>query len=285
MATISACAVGSLLEVTRLVPSAITLPSFTTIAANGPPRPECTFSMASSMAFCMNGFAMASILVRTAKHGAPRAPAETSYVTTASLKIPALGPERAGVAQRAGPAAASGLASQRAQSGIPQDDHGNAERHPEHKRVLLGPRPGVHVGGVDLFGGERARRGGLQGARVSQARHLILRGFGLALAVEQPVAPPGLLPEDHVSRCGVKRRASAGERRVVSVHHFNAPVAQPRGLGEVHVQSFEQRLALTEAVNLSRAASLPDFAVLARTDTHPAAELGLLRLETHLCNR
>src|SRR5713101_7092416 len=95
MATISACAVGSLPEVTRLVPSAITLPSFTTIAPNGPPRPERTFSIASSMAFCMNGFPMASIPVRTAEHGAPRAPAGTSYVTTA-------GPENTGIGRVAG---------------------------------------------------------------------------------------------------------------------------------------------------------------------------------------
>src|SRR5437667_7898453 len=50
MAMISACAVGSLAEVTRLAPSAMILPSHTTNAANGPPRPERAFSVASAMA-------------------------------------------------------------------------------------------------------------------------------------------------------------------------------------------------------------------------------------------
>src|ERR1035438_10372624 len=49
MATISACAVGSLAAVTRLDPAAITAPSFTTSAANGPP-PQRTFSAARSIA-------------------------------------------------------------------------------------------------------------------------------------------------------------------------------------------------------------------------------------------
>src|SRR5438876_2308014 len=54
MAMISAWAVGSFVEVTRLVPSARTRPSFTTSAANGPPRPERTFSSARAMARRMN---------------------------------------------------------------------------------------------------------------------------------------------------------------------------------------------------------------------------------------
>src|SRR5438477_12124968 len=56
MATISACAVGSSVEVTRLVPSARTTPLRTTTAPNGPPRSARTFSMASSMARCMKWF-------------------------------------------------------------------------------------------------------------------------------------------------------------------------------------------------------------------------------------
>ena len=39
--------------VTRFVPVAMTRPSFTTIAPNGPPRPERTFSTARSIASCM----------------------------------------------------------------------------------------------------------------------------------------------------------------------------------------------------------------------------------------
>src|ERR1700730_10207832 len=54
MATISACAVGSLVAVTQLAPSAMTRPSFATRAAKGPPRPERTFSRASAMARRMN---------------------------------------------------------------------------------------------------------------------------------------------------------------------------------------------------------------------------------------
>src|SRR5450432_950660 len=53
MATISACAVGSLDRVTWLAPVAMTIPSFTTNAAKGPPSRR-TFSTASSMACCMN---------------------------------------------------------------------------------------------------------------------------------------------------------------------------------------------------------------------------------------
>ena len=43
MATISACAVGPLAQVTWLTPVAITMPAFTTTAVTGPP-PRCTFS-------------------------------------------------------------------------------------------------------------------------------------------------------------------------------------------------------------------------------------------------
>src|SRR5271165_4438868 len=54
MATTSACAVGSFVLVTQLAPSATTLPSFTTSAANGPPLPERTFSSPNAMARRMN---------------------------------------------------------------------------------------------------------------------------------------------------------------------------------------------------------------------------------------
>src|ERR1700730_10274031 len=50
MATISACAVGSLVRVTRFVPLAMMRPSLTITAAKGPPLPERTFSSASAMA-------------------------------------------------------------------------------------------------------------------------------------------------------------------------------------------------------------------------------------------
>src|SRR5258707_7034793 len=50
MATISACAVGSLVAVTQLATCAMTRPSFAMSAAKGPPRPERTFSRASAMA-------------------------------------------------------------------------------------------------------------------------------------------------------------------------------------------------------------------------------------------
>src|SRR5271157_448117 len=55
MASISAWAVGSLADVTRLAPSAMILPSLTIRAAKGPPWPEFTFSMARAMARCRNG--------------------------------------------------------------------------------------------------------------------------------------------------------------------------------------------------------------------------------------
>src|SRR6267378_3957029 len=53
MATISACAVGSLVRVTRFVPSAMMRPSLAITAANGPPLPERTFSSASAIALFM----------------------------------------------------------------------------------------------------------------------------------------------------------------------------------------------------------------------------------------
>ena len=54
MAVTSACAVGSLEAVTWLAPVAMTLPSFTMTAPNGPPRPLVTLVVARSMACCMN---------------------------------------------------------------------------------------------------------------------------------------------------------------------------------------------------------------------------------------
>src|SRR5215470_19717373 len=52
MTTIWAWAVGSLVKVTRFAPSATTLPSFTTTAANGPP-PDRTLATASAIAWRM----------------------------------------------------------------------------------------------------------------------------------------------------------------------------------------------------------------------------------------
>src|ERR1035438_4728444 len=54
MATTSACADGSLVAVTELAPSATTLPSLTTTAPKGPPRPAPTLASDNSMARCMN---------------------------------------------------------------------------------------------------------------------------------------------------------------------------------------------------------------------------------------
>src|SRR5580698_4801744 len=50
MAFTSACAVGSLVAVTEFAPSPTILPSRTITAANGPPLPAATFSVASAMA-------------------------------------------------------------------------------------------------------------------------------------------------------------------------------------------------------------------------------------------
>src|SRR5882757_496475 len=54
IATTSACAVGSFVAVTRFVPSAIMRPSFTITAANGPPLPLRTLSIARAIARRMN---------------------------------------------------------------------------------------------------------------------------------------------------------------------------------------------------------------------------------------
>src|SRR5271168_3397616 len=51
IATISPCAVGSFVAVTRLAPVATISPSSTMTAPNGPPRPDVTFSVASAIAF------------------------------------------------------------------------------------------------------------------------------------------------------------------------------------------------------------------------------------------
>src|SRR5271165_6616482 len=53
MALISPWAVGSLVVVTLFAPSPMIFPSLTITAAKGPPAPERTFSVASSMARCM----------------------------------------------------------------------------------------------------------------------------------------------------------------------------------------------------------------------------------------
>src|SRR5947207_4229348 len=52
----SACAVGSSVEVTTFVPSAKVALSRTTTAPKGPPRRALTFSIARSMARCMKWF-------------------------------------------------------------------------------------------------------------------------------------------------------------------------------------------------------------------------------------
>lgn len=54
MATTSACAVGSLVDVTLFTPLAITFPSFTITAPKGPPFPFSTFAIERRMAFFMN---------------------------------------------------------------------------------------------------------------------------------------------------------------------------------------------------------------------------------------
>src|SRR5258708_32025639 len=69
MATISACAVGSLLAVTRLAPSAMSRPCFATRAAKGPPRRERTFSRASAMARRMKAADMFAVQKQLALAG------------------------------------------------------------------------------------------------------------------------------------------------------------------------------------------------------------------------
>src|SRR6202789_4427782 len=64
MAFTSACAVGSLAEVTRLTPVARTSPSLTTTAPKGPPSPLRTFSVASRMARCMKSFSLCMFVPR-----------------------------------------------------------------------------------------------------------------------------------------------------------------------------------------------------------------------------
>jgi hypothetical protein len=67
MATTSACAVGSLVAVTRLKPSPTTRPSFTMTAPKGPPL-RCTFSrdswMARRMKACCASVVMDAFLAR-----------------------------------------------------------------------------------------------------------------------------------------------------------------------------------------------------------------------------
>src|SRR5271165_149991 len=65
IATISACAVGSRVAVTRFTPAAMIAPSLTTTAANGPPADERTFSSESAIALCMNGFTDRSLFMTT----------------------------------------------------------------------------------------------------------------------------------------------------------------------------------------------------------------------------
>src|SRR5216684_2002420 len=69
MATISACAVGSLVAVTRLAPSAMMRPSFAMSAAKGPPWPERTFSKASAMARRMKSADMFAVRNQLASTG------------------------------------------------------------------------------------------------------------------------------------------------------------------------------------------------------------------------
>src|SRR5689334_24956012 len=60
MATTSACAVGSFVEVTQFAPAAMMRPALTTTAAKGPPRPERTFSTARLIVSCMKALGMMS---------------------------------------------------------------------------------------------------------------------------------------------------------------------------------------------------------------------------------
>ena len=62
MATISACAVGSLLEVTSFQPSEMILLFRTMTAPNGPPLFARIFSSASVTARCMNACSVITTL-------------------------------------------------------------------------------------------------------------------------------------------------------------------------------------------------------------------------------
>src|SRR5688572_27878737 len=61
IAVTSACAVGSFVDVTRFQPSAITLPSLTTMAPKGPPAPSRMRSAESRTAWRMRAIGSASM--------------------------------------------------------------------------------------------------------------------------------------------------------------------------------------------------------------------------------
>src|SRR5258707_3142167 len=63
MATISACAVGSLLDVTSFQPSEMIVLLRTMTAPNGPPLFVRIFSSASTIARCMNACSVMTILI------------------------------------------------------------------------------------------------------------------------------------------------------------------------------------------------------------------------------
>src|SRR5688500_13387924 len=69
IAVTSACAVGSFVDVTRFQPSAITLPSLTTMAPNGPPAPSRMRSAESRTAWRMRPIGSASMQRRVLAGG------------------------------------------------------------------------------------------------------------------------------------------------------------------------------------------------------------------------
>src|SRR5712692_4996289 len=173
------------------------------------------------------------------------------------------------------------LSSHCLQRGQAQQRYGNAQRHPDHPRVSLGPRSRVSVSGVDFLSSEPVRDGTFYGFAVSQTSHLVLWRLRLALAVKQTVAAPRLLPEDDALRRGVKRRARALKWEVAAVEHFAAPVAPLPCLRKIYAERLLQFVALAKAIDLSRRVEPPFLAVLAGVDTHSTMKLRLLDFKTH----
>src|SRR5437870_5354532 len=162
-----------------------------------------------------------------------------------------------------------------------QQRHGNAQRHPDHPRVPLGPRSRVSVSGVEFLSSEPARDGTFYGFAVSQTSHLVLWRLRLALAVKQTVAAPRLLPEDDTLRRRVKRRARALKWEIAAVEDFDAPVGPLPCLREIYAEPLLQFVALAKAIDLSRRVEPPFLAVLAGVDTHSAMKLRLLDFKAH----
>ena len=99
--------------------------------------------------------------------------------------------------------------------------------------MALGPGARVEPCGVGALGANgRLTRGGEGGVhlRVSErAREIVGRlAVQLALSIDERVGAAGLLAEENVARGEGELRGGAGQRRVIAVLDFDAPVT--RGL-------------------------------------------------------